>query len=187
MLAYGDFNNDLHTDFVAQTSNNNFILMYTWNSSDAIFIFWQTINTTDCPISSVFLYDLDLNGFLDVVVWGTVNNQNCVLPFIHQSNGTFVKATQILMQPTSNPFVVSFGPNNGQKTIALAAYQNGSRVLLKYEPNTLNFTLIKWSNIFLSSTDMTSIPFADPHWNSHLDLTGDCQSDTVVYNKQGNL
>lgn len=87
---------------------------------------------------SLSLDDLDLNGFLDVVVWGTVNNQNCILPFIHQSNGTFLKATQILMQPTSNPFIVSFGQNNGQKTIALAAYQNGSRVLLKYEPNTLN-------------------------------------------------
>lgn len=40
-----------------------------------------------------------------------------------------------------------------------------------------------WSNVFAPSNlaDQSS-PFSDPHWNSFLDLTGDCYSDVVIVN-----
>jgi hypothetical protein len=42
------------------------------------------------------------------------------------------------MQTTANPFIISFGVNNAQKTIGLLVYQNGSRVILKFEPTNNN-------------------------------------------------
>lgn len=29
--------------------------------------------------------------------------------------------------------------------------------------------------------------FADPHWNSYVDLTGDCRSDVVIVDEQNNM
>lgn len=40
-----------------------------------------------------------------------------------------------------------------------------------------------WSNVFASSSVVDqSSPFADPHWNSFLDITGDCYGDVVIVN-----
>lgn len=137
-----------------------------------------------------YVDDADLNGLLDIVVWGTVNNQNCLLPFIQQSGQTYSKSPLTTTPPTSNPFLLSFGANNAQKTITLALYQTNTRILLKYEPTSQNLysfpsihsTTIKWSSIFTSNTNSSSVAFANYHWNSYVDLTGDCQADVVVYN-----
>lgn len=137
-----------------------------------------------------YVDDADLNGLLDIVVWGTVNDQNCLLPFIQQSGQTYSKSPLTTTPPTSNPFLLSFGANNAQKTITLALYQTNTRILLKYEPTSQNLypfpsihsTTIKWSSIFTSNTNSSSVAFANYHWNSYVDLTGDCQADVVVYN-----
>ena len=31
------------------------------------------------------------------------------------------------------------------------------------------------------------IPFASPHWNSYLDLTGDCRADVVIVDDEQNI
>jgi hypothetical protein len=80
---------------------------------------------------------MNIDGLLDIVVWGTINNQNCLLPYLHinnnQTNSSFVKGNLLTMPITSNPFVVSYGVDNGpNKTIALLIYMNNIRSLLKY-------------------------------------------------------
>lgn len=76
---------------------------------------------------------MDLNGLLDIVIWGSVNNQSCILPYNHLPNNTYSPSSILTMQSTSNPIVISYGPDNNQRTIGLLVFMNGSRALLKYE------------------------------------------------------
>ena len=85
-----------------------------------------------------YVDDIDLNGLLDIVIWGTINNQNCLQPFIHQTNNTYIASQLLTMEPTSDPIVISFGPDNLEKTIGLLVYMNGSRAILKYESTNNN-------------------------------------------------
>lgn len=55
---------------------------------------------------------MDINGLLDIVVWGSAGGQNCLLPFIHQPDFTFAKGAVLAMPNTSNPFVIAYGTNN---------------------------------------------------------------------------
>ncbi len=82
--------------------------------------------------------DIDLNGLLDIVIWGTINNQSCLQPFIHQTNNTYIASQVLTMEPTTDPIVISFGPDNLEKTIGLLVYMNGNRVILKYESTNNN-------------------------------------------------
>jgi hypothetical protein len=78
------------------------------------------------------LDDLDSDGLLDVVVWGMMENNNCLQPFIQTKSGSFVAGQVLTMQVTSNPFVISYGINNAEKSTALLTFVNGSRTILKY-------------------------------------------------------
>lgn len=79
------------------------------------------------------LDDMDMDGLLDILVWGSANGSSCLLPFQQQQQNNFVQRSATIMTKTANPFVISYGPNNAQKTVGLLVYQNGSRVILKYE------------------------------------------------------
>lgn len=100
----------------------------------------QVLDVSLCPASSVILCntvrdldDMDMDGTLDVAVWGSnTEGQNCLLPFLHNSNLSFAMAQLATMQETTNPFFISFGNNNGQKSVGLLAYMNGGRTFLKY-------------------------------------------------------
>ena len=98
--------NELSTDLVAVSLNNpNILSIYSWVPDLAKFALNQSLDASTCPVQSVFLCkyyryldDLDLNGLLDIVIWGTTeNNLNCLLPYIHQAGSTFVKGQTLTM------------------------------------------------------------------------------------------
>ena len=43
-------------------------------------------------------------------------------------------------------------------------------------------TIIAWNSVFSGPSEYDTLPFADPHWNSYLDVTGDCYGDVVIVN-----
>jgi len=47
--------------------------------------------------------------------------------------------------------------------------------------------VIPWATIFVSSTNYATVPFSNPHWNSYLDITGDCQSDIIITDSNNNI
>lgn len=47
--------------------------------------------------------------------------------------------------------------------------------------------MIPWSSLFISVTNFSAIPFASPHSNSYLDLTGDCHGDVVIMDNNSNI
>lgn len=48
-------------------------------------------------------------------------------------------------------------------------------------------TSVQFSQVFQSANSFAATPFADPHWNSYLDLTGDCRSDVVIVDQNKNI
>lgn len=43
------------------------------------------------------LDDMDMDGMLDILIWGSVNGMNCLLPFQQQQQNTFVQRTVTTM------------------------------------------------------------------------------------------
>lgn len=64
---------------------------------------------------------------------------------------------------------------------------NGQRTILKYNGAGKNFTSVQFSQVFQSANSFAATPFADPHWNSYLDLTGDCRADVVIVDQNKNI
>jgi hypothetical protein len=46
---------------------------------------------------------------------------------------------------------------------------------------------VSWNKIFSNATQYETIPFSEPHWNSYLDLTGDCRADVVITNNNNQV
>ena len=124
---------------------NNTLGIFIWDKDKSFFEQKTTITPVDCEVSSVFLCtymndadDANLDGLLDVTIWGEALNQNCLMPFIQQ-NMTFSPLNTRFMDKTSQPFVISFGGNNGrEKTNALCIFENGTRLLLKVDTTVIN-------------------------------------------------
>ena len=61
--------------------------------------------------------DMNLDGWVDVVAWGSQDNQtNCIVSYLYSpnsTNNTFVSGPQYTgINQTSNPFVISYGKSN---------------------------------------------------------------------------
>ena len=85
---------------------------------------------------------MNLDGWVDVVVWGLQDNKtNCIVSYLYSpnsTNNTFVSGPQYTgINQTSNPFVISYGKSNAEKSIGLLLFLNGNRAILNYQ-NTTN-------------------------------------------------
>ena len=46
---------------------------------------------------------------------------------------------------------------------------------------------IAWFKIFESKESFENVEFSRPHWNSYLDVTGDCRSDVLIIDESKNI
>ena len=82
---------------------------------------------------------------------------------------------------------MSSGQNNGpQKITGLLIFKEGKRSILKYESFQARYTNIEWFSLF-NDTAYEAIPFSNPHWNSFIDITGDCRSDLILCDNDRNI
>lgn len=126
-------------------SSNNSLGVYIWNKETSIFDQTNVISPEECEIESTFLcnllhytVDADVNGLLDITIWGTNGDENCLLLYLHEPKLNFAMAASRSLAETTQPFVLSYGGDNGrQKVNSLCVYENGSRTLLKYDDTGL--------------------------------------------------
>lgn len=74
MKAYGDFNNDLFSDFLAVNLKNQF-LVFVWNKDTLLYekVFTKKLDDGVIP-KTIFLVDISGDGRQDIVIWGQKKN-----------------------------------------------------------------------------------------------------------------
>lgn len=83
---------------------------------------------------SAHVDDINQDGTTDIAIWGGSNDSNCLVSyFYNETTHEFTHGpTYSNIEPTTNPFVISYGQTIQNKTIGLLVFLNGSRTLLTY-------------------------------------------------------
>jgi hypothetical protein len=151
--AYGDFNSDLRSDYVSVDNNFNTIIFIYSQSSKVYELTYTLTPFQGCNPINYFLrttrpnlVDINSDGNLDITVWGSNPNGNCMYPLIQNAsdaNGFTPGLTDTFnLTSTTQPSLFEYNlPAGGGtiKTNCLLIYNNDAgvtkRFILYYQSN----------------------------------------------------
>jgi hypothetical protein len=142
-MGYGDFNNDLRTDYIALDPSTNNLLIYYYSNSprDGEYVPNNSIPTNGCTPQnlylckrSTYLDDADYNFALDITIWGEDANSNKCLTLLLQNNGQFTpNCSETFEAGNTQPFLFESRASGSRRVYFLLFNStNNSRTILEY-------------------------------------------------------
>jgi predicted nucleotidyltransferase len=190
--AWGDYDNDGDLDILLTGSSGfgNISRIYK-NNGNNTFTEQGEISLIGLADGSVAWADYDIDGDLDILLTGWVNN-NFYISRIYKNNGnnTFTEQAEIKLTGVYSGSVAWGDYNNdGAPDILLTGYSGSSRISRIYKNNGNN-TFTEQTGISLTGVSPASVAWGDYDNDGDLDilLTGSSDSGSIskIYKNNGN-
>ncbi|KAJ1956682.1 hypothetical protein EC988_001221, partial [Linderina pennispora] len=184
--AFGDFNNDGHTDLFVISSDQKTVETWVWDNSNKEFSHLAAADiTTAHTITNVVPGDFDMDGRLDLLVQGQQTSKGETFMSVYLGDGAkFNDAVDLPSATEALPFAFDYngdgrvdflGRSWDQRTNATGpqtwVWQNSQK------PGTEMYDL----TAFVPGNDTQEMcQPASPHSSAFVDLDGDCLADLFI-------
>ncbi|GAA5984638.1 hypothetical protein JCM11641_004548 [Rhodosporidiobolus odoratus] len=196
VAAFGDYNADQLTDLFLLSSDQRSISVYTWDRK--AYTFNEQPHTairtkSDFVVTNVVPGDFNYDGRLDVLLMGGKNpggwwgndEETEMLVYLQQPTGTFGEPHAVDSSSLPQPLALDATGNMRTDLLGFAAGEKSGPRLWNNTWEASNRTSL--FSLTDAPFDLSTTPtgtfnckFPNPHFNSFIDLDGDCLADLFL-------